>query len=883
MMSQEEAVKNIVVTGDVTMDWSIARDLGERGERWGIDRCSRIWWQRGGAALQADLISALAASLYESHLASFAVYQPATPKEPVQHGDPRYHHSYALWSPFESGDRTAWRIEEFLGIDHCLWDETIEGNLTFRVVDDPVETDVLMLDDASLGFRDHPSLWPQALEHPQSEPWVILKMSKPVAEGPLWDRLLDAYAEKLIVVTTIGDLRQTEVQISRLVSWERTAQDIYWELVHNPRVNSLSRCAHVIVSFQAAGAVLLSHLKDGETKASLFFDPHDLEGDWERKHPGGMTGYTSCLITSLARQVMVNPSQPDLGRGIQSGIAAMRRLHIDGYGLPGSDPRTAQLRFPIDKVIHEIEAGETPLAVAPIQDPVQNTLNPTEPEALRVMPGFWTVLEDRYTGALNDIAQRIVLEGIETALEGVPIGKFGALVTVDRREIEALHSIRSLITEYCERSLKRPLSIAVFGPPGSGKSFGVTQIAKSSRPGEIQPIGFNISQFRMPEDLLDALHQVRDIGLSGKIPLVFWDEFDTPLDDKRLGWLRYFLAPMQDGAFQEGQISHPIGRAIFVFAGGTSHRMEEFGSDLDEAEGRAAKLPDFISRLKGFLNVLGPNPLDRPLDEATGEPSPDPYFIIRRAIILRVLFELNVPQIIRSEGGVPRVHIEHGILRAFLETRRYKHGVRSMESILHMSLLAGATSFERSNLPPEDQLNLHVDGRDFLARVQEMKLEGALLERLAEAAHGVFCDELREKGYRYGPQTDPASHSHTSLKPYSDLPEYDKESNRNNVRDIAHKLASVGYVMVPARSNEPPFDFPGADLEFLARLEHQRWMEDKISTGWRYAQQTDKERKLHTGLLDWEALPEDEKDKDRILIQQIPKILAKSGYAIVKS
>jgi hypothetical protein len=46
--------------------------------------------------------------------------------------------------------------------------------------------------------------------------------------------------------------------------------------------------------------------------------------------------------------------------------------------------------------------------------------------------------------------------------------------------------------------------------------------------------------------------------------------------DKPLGWLRYFLAPIQDGTFQEGQITHPLGRAIFVFARGTSITMEAF-------------------------------------------------------------------------------------------------------------------------------------------------------------------------------------------------------------------------------------------------------------------------------------------------------------------
>ena len=674
------------------------------------------------------------------------------------------------------------------------------------------------------------------------------------------------------MLTTIDDLRQSEVQISRQLSWERTAQDILWELTHNPHVNGLSRCKHVVISLGAAGAVYLT-TPDGEGRARLFFDPQYMEWEWENEYLGGMFGYTTCLAVAICRQLMLQPEEPDIPTGIQTGISALRRLHLEGFGQPGTEPQGAEIHFPVDKIIEELLADKVPLASAMVQDPVQSILTPSDADRMQVMAGFWTILEDHYTDALNEVAERIVFVGIQEALKGVPLGRFGALITVDRREIEALRSIAALISQYCQVPPQRPLNISVFGPPGSGKSFSVKQIAKSARPGEIESITFNISQFRHPDELLDALHQVRDIGLSGKIPLVFWDEFDSSLDGKPLGWLRYFLAPMQDGSFQEGQITHPIGRAIFVFAGGTSHCMEEFGQGLAESDQRTAKLPDFISRLKGYLNVLGPNPI---------EGQRDPYYILRRAIILRVLFEMNVPQIVHREDGVKQVRIDHGILRALLNTRHFKHGVRSIESILAMSNLAGKESFERSDLPPEDQLDLHVEGREFLALVQQMPLEGDLLEKLAEAAHEVFCDGLRAQGYKLGSQTDSTLKTHDCLKPYQDLREDEREANRNSVRDIANKLAAVGYVMMPARSNEPQFEFPGDDLDFLAQMEHERWVQDKIRHGWTYGEKTDKDKKIHESLEPWEDLSEEERDKDREMIHGIPRILAKAGYAIVK-
>jgi hypothetical protein len=867
MPMKKSAERTIIVTGDVTVDWFIAQGKIERENAWNRNVESKLWCGLGGAALLHEVTEGLLKAMQADAENTYSLHRFFLSPEDVSVKDPRFHHSYSLWFPFSRKDGApAWRIGRFLGFDPC---DSVEVP---KETGEALEPSILIIDDAALGFRANPEQWPQAIRSPDAASWIVVKMAKPVAEGQLWEHLLRHAPDRLIVLTTIDDLRQSEVQISRQLSWERTAQDILWELTHNPRVNGLSRCAHVIVSLGAAGAIHLSQ-QDGKPLAMLLFDTQCMEGEWENEHPGGMFGYTTCLTAAICRQVIFSPEDPDIPLGIQTGVSALRRLHLEGFGNPGTNPQGAEIHFPVEKVVGEISADGMPLASAMVQDPVQNILSPSDSDRMRVMAGFWTILEDHYTDSLNEVAQRIVLDGIQNALINVPLGRFGALVTVDRREIEALRTIASLISQYCQLPQQRPLNISVFGPPGSGKSFGVKQIAKSARPGEIDSITFNISQFQHPDELLDALHQVRDIGLSGKIPLVFWDEFDTPLDGKPLGWLRYFLAPMQDGSFQEGQIVHPIGRAIFVFAGGTSHCMEEFGENLDEVEQRAAKLPDFISRLKGYLNVLGPNPI---------EGQRDPYYILRRAIILRVLFELNVPQIVHKEDGVKRVQIDHGILRALLNTQRFKHGVRSIESILAMSNLAGKERFERSDLPPEDQLDLHVEGREFLALVQQMPLEGVLLEKLAEAAHEIFCDGLRTQGYTLGSSTDSNLKTHDALKPYQELREDEKESNRDSVRDIANKLAAVGYVMMPARSNEPPFEFPGDDLDFLAQMEHERWMRDKVRHGWTYGEKTDKDKKVHESLEPWEDLSEEERDKDREMIRGIPKILAKAGYAIVK-
>ena len=189
----------------------------------------------------------------------------------------------------------------------------------------------------------------------------------------------------------------------------------------------------------------------------------------------------------------------------------------------------------------------------------------------------WTMLSqaahaDAFPGPLYGPARRLALLG-PVALENVPCARFEKLLTMDRREIEALRSMRRLMLSYRNGGKQRqPLSLAVFGAPGSGKSFGLKQIAAGVFGKDNPVLEFNLSQFKGPDDLIGAYHQVRDQALAGYTPVVFWDEFDSA----ECKWLQFLLAPMQDGTFQDGQLSHSIGKSVFVFAGGTESRLCSF-------------------------------------------------------------------------------------------------------------------------------------------------------------------------------------------------------------------------------------------------------------------------------------------------------------------
>jgi hypothetical protein len=839
---------SVVVAGDVMVDWNLTvdRDVDVATRSWREAGKVRRVKQLGGAWLLADLVKNFAAeTAYEGRVFGMA--------EPTAANESTIHQTYTVLA--RAADEV-WRVQNFLGVE-----SDTDGDL--RIVSDRADADVVVLLDSDLGFENQKAAWPLAITTPKCRPWIVLKTSVPAFHGDLWQLLIANHAERLIVVMTVDDLRRKELQLLRRLSWERTAQDLVSEMRDSPALRALKQCQHVIVSFGTAGAMLLSR----DDKPRLVFDPSSMEGEWETRDRGSMIGYTSVMAAAVTHEIMIHPEWPQLVDALPRGIAGMRALYTEGFG-KGEQPVVATAH-----VARAALSGEKIVAAAVVKD--------TNAES-------WTILEDRLKHAaaispdndvkdvLYELAARVAVYGPEVALPDVPQLRIRNLFTVDRDEIESLGSIKGLLSEYMQRKPSKPFSIAVFGSPGSGKSFGVEEIAASVGGNDIKVLTFNLTQFAGPRDLHGAFHQVRDVSLKGQIPVVFWDEFDTKYGEQALGWLRYFIGPMQDGLFQEDQITHPIGTSVFVFAGGTATNKDDFVKgppNMDEDERKALKVPDFISRLKGFLDVTGPN-------HREGET--DSHFLIRRAILLRSMIQKHCPDLFRKEGKRRVLQIDPGVLHAFLNTKLYRHGARSLESVIAMSALASRKHFDSSSLPPEPQLELHVE-LPFESLVQGLKFthDVVRLEQLAAKAHDVFCETKKALGWQLRPVRNDAELHHDLLKPYADLPEREKEWNRASVRWIPKKIAAEGFEVAPAGSGKAE-DLPPDAMERLAEMEHNLWMERKRAAGYEYGPVAMESPKRSPYLVPWSQLGENEKRVDHDLIAAIPAIVRIAGCILVR-
>ena len=648
----------------------------------------------------------------------------------------------------------------------------------------------------------------------------------------------EAFETDKIPMMQMAHLRNLDYQISRHLSYERTVDEFLLQLAVNDSLHALKIRRDLVILLNEEGALVR---EDG--KWILLFTPQCAEG------------------ASLREDAPLYPVFLSLLKKEKEGTVC-------------------RIRVP-ERSMKALVSGKNPFSILD--------------EYCMSQPGGYLA-----------IAEQIVFAGPEELYRHVPVCHYNALATVDRDEIENYQTIRALLDDYilqCDSMQPgdrlQPLSIAVFGPPGAGKSFGVKQIASTS--GRFAVTSLNVSQYKGPAALFEAMEEALNCP-KGSIPLIFFDEFDSELDSEARGWLKYFLAPMQDGEYTLNGRTRSIDDAVFVFAGGTAESFRQFlpSDQSGQAEAfRKVKGPDFVSRLKGILNIKGLNPVS----------ITDRSHIIRRATLLREQIIRRIPGIYNSDGGL--INISKGLLSALLRVSEYRHGARSLEFILSMCRLSDVNRFTPSCLPMDEQLDLHLDVKDFRNKLAFEQVMGDAVEQYARIAHMNILKKhpwaekaaaersLQQAGrdvtFSEALSTSAMSAGEISMTyetvrcpdefaPWSDLEECYKESYRSQIRFLGEKLQDydmqIGLRPI-AGSGAPDAitELFGPVLEEFARLEHERWMRDRRIAGWT-AGSPNADLKQTPELVPYDELDEMTRSFIRMQVREIPGQLREIGYEL---
>ncbi len=156
-------------------------------------------------------------------------------------------------------------------------------------------------------------------------------------------------------------------------------------------------------------------------------------------------------------------------------------------------------------------------------------------------------------------------------------------------------------------------------------------------------------------------------------------------------------------------------------------------------------------------------------------------------------------------------------------------------------------------------------------------LEDGTHETLARVIHEEYLHEMELLGLTHDPVDRPA------ILPWEKLDERYRQSNLNQALEIGKKLNAIGCGLAPWTAfDAEEFTFTDEEIEKMAHLEHIRWVDERLSWGWRYAPQRDNRAMTHPDLLDWDDPLFTTQEKDRQTVRKIPYFLARAGFQVYR-
>lgn len=595
---------------------------------------------------------------------------------------------------------------------------------------------IIIIDDSG-----RPPCQAKQIKTANNDAWVIA-MGISVAH---WDDWATLFKEQFHLFCRLADLETTRMEMDSSVNWE-TIVAMSIRALRSPEVglwdNSHKRFrCHVMVEMYPHGLLYL-----GPDGAFFRHRPGCLPQKSSPRHQGSVPCYDTLVTSMLARDCLAS-GRPLFCRNYfydfsKRVLANWQFLHQQGYAfnnelaLPSLDfssdspdladcsAMAAHDPYFIELPVHRSEFNQALDLVS------SQTWNSQKKRALR---SFFPQ-KDPYCAERHEICELPVghlgiIIGVlhhlkeevswKRGFEKLRLYHVGNLRTTDPAEIEPVITLQNVMDSYVSReSFQRPLCLGVFGPPGSGKSFSVKEVARviskkfSSNPFEF--FEFNMTQFTGPEEINSAIEPIRASVAKGKVPIVFWDEFDCRYDGHEFGYLRYFLPSMQDGVTYVHGTPYNIGRSIFAFAGGVKASWEEMELLIDPSNPEALmraktlKIPDFMSRLRVVLDIDGIELSDGLFSRSATQEQLEELrrILMKRAFIIAHQMDTHWKKAARKTSGL--------LLRLLLA--KYSFGARSIEAVIEASGASDRLVYGLPELIAPSSARIHAEWRVDLER-----------------------------------------------------------------------------------------------------------------------------------------------------------------------
>lgn len=272
----------------------------------------------------------------------------------------------------------------------------------------------------------------------------------------------------------------------------------------------------------------------------------------------------------------------------------------------------------------------------------------------------------------------------------------------------------------------------------------------------------------------------------------------------------------------------------------------------------------------GFKNVLRKSPINRP--KLLVSEYPLAYMII----LCDELQEWNR----RAFGASNRTFVDGSAME--IDDNRLRIHYISQDGILGDSFVEKKFSDIdnlldlRSAFESGCDLSANIDSRGFISKINQDKILPRMMiekiEELAKLAH----DDYNKNQMERNPGKE------LEYPNWDSLPDSLKYSNIRQIRDIPEKLKILGCYADIKKDGEKEYQISNDDIEILARIEHDSWVNERTEQGWKYGSEKDVEKKVSPYILPYDDLAEKIKELDRDTIRNIPLLLSRVNLHIYK-
>jgi hypothetical protein len=157
-----------------------------------------------------------------------------------------------------------------------------------------------------------------------------------------------------------------------------------------------------------------------------------------------------------------------------------------------------------------------------------------------------------------------------TSFVGTADKVFPDFTTINASYAHELRKMKDLVGSYFQdKTLTRPFSYLILGPPGAGKSFLmkslVKQLKEDSRGSSFAFQSINLSQVVDPRELHQFYRQIFQNSQNNIHTVTLFDEVDVRWGGSSA--IKHLINPMYDGEYWDGAETKEFGRCAFFFAG----------------------------------------------------------------------------------------------------------------------------------------------------------------------------------------------------------------------------------------------------------------------------------------------------------------------------